>query len=451
MAVKTVTVNGRTYEILGFYREEQFEQVEINGEVWEIPRGWRVATGYDIFEIVDKDTRRIGIEPGKKYMLVTVKLYGKGVLLRRIGVGGEDIKARYMFKVQAGDFIFSKIDARNGAYGFIPPSLDNAVVTSDFPILTPRPGTYHKYIDITLKRPVVWETIRTKAAGSTNRRRVRVDDFLDTVHVPIPPLPEQIAIASVLSDIDTAIQKAEEAIKAAEELKKSMMYYLFTHGTRNQPRKQVEINGEVWEIPRGWGVMRLEEIARKMKAGGTPSRRVSIYWNGEIPFVKIEDIVQEGKYLKNTSETISDIGVAQSSAWIVPKNSILLAMYASMGEVTINKIPVATNQAIIAIVPDPIRADTEYLYYWLRLYKPIWKKFAKSTTQPNLTAKIIRLASVPLPPLPEQREIAGILSAIDRMIEKLKERKRGLEEMKKSVMHELLTGRVRAIVREVGK
>src|SRR5688572_26968297 len=107
-------------------------------------------------------------------------------------------------------------------------------------------------------------------------------------------------------------------------------------------------------IPKEWQIYKLGDkgLIHGIRAGGTPLRIKKEYWdNGDIPFVKIQDITQSNKYLYETEEKITKAGLDYSSAWIVPPNSILLSLYASFGEVIINKIPVATNQAIIAIQP----------------------------------------------------------------------------------------------------
>lgn len=102
-----------------------------------MPEDWVVVELGKIFREVSKKEKKIKIEDDKEYKLVTVKLYAKGIYLREIKKG-EYIGTKTMYRVKDGDFIFSKIDARNGAYGFVPPELDGAVVSSDFPILNLR-------------------------------------------------------------------------------------------------------------------------------------------------------------------------------------------------------------------------------------------------------------------------------------------------------------------------
>jgi type I restriction enzyme S subunit len=95
---------------------------------------------------------------------------------------------------------------------------------------------------------------------------------------------------------------------------------------------------EMEKLPEGWKKVKLGKVAHNLKSGGTPSRDVLEFWGGDVPFVLIEDMTKTNKYLISANETISEKGLKKSSAWIVPKYSILLSMYASLGEVVINKI-----------------------------------------------------------------------------------------------------------------
>ncbi|MEM1832009.1 MAG: restriction endonuclease subunit S [Desulfurococcaceae archaeon] len=194
----------------------------------------------------------------------------------------------------------------------------------------------------------------------------------------------------------------------------------------------------IGKIPKDWRLERLSNISSEIRAGGTPLRSRREYWNGDIPFVKIEDMTNSFKYLLTTSETITKEGLENSNAWLVPENSLLLAIYGSLGEVVINKIKVTTNQAILAIIPRNPK-DVEYLYYWFLYYKPIWKKYAKPTTQPNLTKEIVENALLPYPPSSEREKIAEILSTVDSAIDRVRRLVERAEKLKKGLMQELLT------------
>jgi type I restriction enzyme S subunit len=117
-------------------------------------------------------------------------------------------------------------------------------------------------------------------------------------------------------------------------------------------------------------------------------------------------------------------------------------MYASYGEVVINTIPVAANQAILAIIPSD-SIDLNYLYYALLSMKPKLRKYLRQTTQKNLNAHIVRNLEIPVPPPSEQKQISRILSTLDERTSSEEKCLYSLGQLKKGLMQVLLTGKVR--------
>ncbi|BDC00280.1 restriction endonuclease subunit S [Saccharolobus caldissimus] len=203
------------------------------------------------------------------------------------------------------------------------------------------------------------------------------------------------------------------------------------------------VETEISEFPKEWEVKRLKDIVIKAKMGGTPRRNISEYWNGNIPFVKIQDMTESGKYLYTTKEFITEKGLEKSNAWIVPKDSLLLAIYGSVGSIAINKISVATNQAIVGIIPKNSIVNTEFLYYWYLYFKPYWYKFIKKGTQPNLTLGIVLDSPVPLPPLEEQKKIVETLQKASEIHSVLKDyitqARDNINSLRRKIIGELVT------------
>lgn len=198
------------------------------------------------------------------------------------------------------------------------------------------------------------------------------------------------------------------------------------------------IETEIGLIPKEWPLVSIKELSEILKAGGTPRRGEKSYWGGSIPFVKIGDVTSSQKYLESTDETITEQGMDASSAWQVPPGSVLLTMYGTIGEVAISKIPAATNQAIITIVPKAqVRSD--YLYYALKYYGRHLVKYNIQSTQKNINKGIVERFSIPLPPLPEQRRIAHVLSTIQNAIAAQDDVISAARELKRSMMHRLFT------------
>ena len=115
-----------------------------------------------------------------------------------------------------------------------------------------------------------------------------------------------------------------------------------------------------------WKMVRLGDVA-EISSGGTPSRSVLEYWeNGTIPWVKIGDIKE--KYISRTGEMITEMGLKNSSAKIIPKGALLYTIFATLGEVGILNIDATTNQAIAGIQFSDV-VNPNYAYYFLKSLK----------------------------------------------------------------------------------
>jgi len=193
-------------------------------------------------------------------------------------------------------------------------------------------------------------------------------------------------------------------------------------------------------IVEGWKTSSLPLLLRFMKSGGTPNTSRSDYYGGQIPFVSIEDMTASNKHLTSTIKKLTDKGLKNSNAWIVPENSILYSIYATLGLPRINTIPVTTNQAILALINDPNKIDRDYLYYWLEYIRASVVNFSSQTTQSNLSATIVKSFLVDHPTdLPEQAKIAEILSTVDRAIEQTEALIAKQQHIKTGLMQDLLT------------
>lgn len=197
---------------------------------------------------------------------------------------------------------------------------------------------------------------------------------------------------------------------------------------------------EKQNIPSGWRNVPLGSLTTKLKTGGTPSSTNKNFYDGDIPFVKIDDMTTSGKYLSRTKNFISEEGLKDSSAWLVPKGSILYSIYATVGEVSINSIDVATNQAIMGIVVDEKQVDRDYLFQYLLSIKPTLNKHFKETTQKNLTSQIVRELEILISKSKaEQQKIAEILGTVDEDIAKTQKVIETTEKLKRGLMQQLFT------------
>ena len=185
-----------------------------------------------------------------------------------------------------------------------------------------------------------------------------------------------------------------------------------------------------------WEERKLGELCKVAKSGGTPSSTKKEYYNGDIPFLAISDMTSQGKYLKYTSKSISQKGLDNSAAWLLPENTIIYSMYASVGFVSINKIPLATSQAVINLILKD-NANTEYVYYYLLDFKKNIHRYIETGTQGNLNAQTVKSLKIKLPCLKEQTKIANFLSAIDTKIEQTQKQLQETKAFKKGLLQQM--------------
>jgi type I restriction enzyme S subunit len=190
----------------------------------------------------------------------------------------------------------------------------------------------------------------------------------------------------------------------------------------------------------GWKNNSLISLLKILKSGGTPNTSQSNFYGGDIPFVAIEDMSASRKYLCSTVKSLTKEGIKNSNAWLVPQNSLLYSIYATLGLVRINTIPVATNQAILAMIVNDEMVDQDYLYYWLEYIRDSVVNLSAQTTQSNLSATTVKPFVVQHPQnKQEQTQIATILSTIDRAIEQTEALIAKQQRIKTGLMQDLLT------------
>jgi len=160
-----------------------------------------------------------------------------------------------------------------------------------------------------------------------------------------------------------------------------------------------------------WPLVKISDFC-KTGSGGTPSRKVKEYYEGNIPWVKSGDL-KEKEVIKAT-EVISELAIKKSSAKMVPKGAVLLAMYgATVGRMAMLGFDATTNQAVCFIIPDPEKGWPKYVYYALLNKVPEFLRNAVGGAQPNINQAMIKDTQIPLPPLDEQKRIAAILDKAD--------------------------------------
>ncbi|SDY56077.1 restriction endonuclease subunit S [Bacteroides ovatus] len=238
--------------------------------------------------------------------------------------------------------------------------------------------------------------IGIKYAQGTKQQNLSYD-IIERFNISYPCMEEQKKLIRFISLIDQRIATQNKIIEDLKKLKSAISKQVFA------------------QEPNGW--CRLDTLFSKGKAGGTPTSTNKEYYNGEIPFLSINDITKQGKYVRYTENHLSQSGLENSSAWVVPKYSLIMSMYASVGLVTINEIPTTTSQAMFAMQLKD-KGLLDYLYYYLSYFKYRYiHKYLETGTQSNINADIIRGIMIPIYGHSRNMEIASTLQGIDVKID----------------------------------
>lgn len=200
-----------------------------------------------------------------------------------------------------------------------------------------------------------------------------------------------------------------------------------------------------YKLPENWCWTRMQEIAQ-WGSGGTPSRKVSEYYNGDIYWVKTGELNDD--YIFETEEHITQEAISHSSAKIYPTDTVVIAMYgATIGKVGLLGIPAATNQACACAIVKP-STDYKYLFYYAQSQKDDFIKKGKGGAQPNISQEIIKFHQFPLPPLAEQHRIVDRIESLFTKLDEAKEKAQAVvdsfETRKAAILHKAFTGELTA-------
>ncbi len=257
---------------------------------------------------------------------------------------------------------------------------------------------------------------------------------LKKYRVAIPPLPEQRAIATALSDVDTLLAKIDHLISKKRDLKQAAMQQLLTGQTRLPG-----FSGE-------WEVKRLGDVA-DIRSGGTPSTTQPAFWAGNVPWCTPTDITALNgfKYLEDTNRKISDEGLRSSSAELIPAWSIVMTSRATIGECAINRVPVSTNQGFKNFIPHGW-VDVDFLYYLLLTQRQTFIGLCSGSTFLEINKAQLSSVNVNIPRnKAEQTAISTVLSDMDAELAALEARREKTRALKQGMMQALLTGRIRLV------
>ncbi len=320
---------------------------------------------------------------------------------------------------------------------------EHGLVSPVYPVWEARPMEADAtFVDAFLRTPLAIAAYNRFAAGAVNRRRaIRKKDFL-SIQVPLPPLAEQRIIAHVLRTVQEAIETTEHVIEAARELKRSLMNHLFTYGpvpvdeAEQIPLKDTDIG----PVPEHWDIQRFDELVEI--ATGQVDPKTQPY--SEMPHVGPENIeAATGKILSTRSA--KELGLISGKYFFSTQD----VLYSKIRPY-LRKAALPTFDGICSADMYPVRPldgtlTRAFLYYCLLTEQFTGQaiSYQNRTGIPKINRTQLGATLLPLPPITEQEHVSQILSAVDQKIKVEENRKRTLEVFFKTLLHNLMTGKLR--------
>ncbi|MCM3624312.1 restriction endonuclease subunit S [Brevibacillus borstelensis] len=427
-------------------------------------------------DVLERNLEQIRIEDNKKYKQVTVRLWGKGVQLRN-EVFGHEIKSDSRYIVKSGQFIISKIDARNGASGLIPDELDEAVITGDFLSFNiDKNKILPEYLYWLSRSNWFVDQCTLASSGTTNRVRLNESKF-QQISIPLPDIPEQTQIVEKIERAFTIICKMDleltEQKMLSEKLRQGILQKVIQGQLVDQNLndetaaelmkrireekerliKEKKIKKEKplppispeeipYELPKGWEWVRLGDIVSKLGAGKTPLGGEKNYQSHGIKFIRSQNVWNDGLVDDDIAYISDEINESMKGSIVCPDDILLNITGASIGRSCL--LPegfdignVNQHVAIIRLIEPKLRHFVHKC-----IISPMFQKEIMNVqvgvSREGLSMSKLSMFLIPLPPLREQERIIQKLEELMHICKQLEQNVEDVKNNSEQVIQAIL-------------
>lgn len=347
-------------------------------------------------EVITQNTDIERITNTKSEHYITLALYGKGARERHIK--DEKYPVPFLgYRVTAGQFIYSRIDARNGAYGIIGKSLDGFVVSKDFPVYNIDTS---KILPQFLLRSVLSrgfvEQVKQSSFGATNRMRIKEEVF-ENYYISLPSLEVQKLIVDRLGRVSAVIASREKEVTLLDELVKARFIELFGDPVYNSKRLPIQRLCKLGSLDRGRSQHRPRNDPKLL--------------NGPYPLIQTGEVASAGLYITKYKNTYSELGLRQSKMWSA--GTLCITIAANIAQTAILTFDACFPDSVVGFLPnDSINAI--YMHYWFGFFQKILEKQAPQVAQKNINLKILSELNVIVPTQEKQEQFVAFVEQTDK-------------------------------------
>jgi len=351
-----------------------------------------------------------------------------------------------------GDVVVTK-DGTIGRVARVDTLPGPATLNGTMMLVRPHKELDHRFLAHSLGGQAFQRLIADRISGSSIPHLFQRD--LVQLELRMPLLEEQRRIAEVLDTMDEAIRATERVIAKHERIRTGIAAVLLG----GNPVGLLPANQESTEAPPSavsggtaptlaiseWRQLRLGDIGL-IVGGGTPSRQKTEYWGGSIPWLTPGELTRKrSKFVYDSQDRITDLGLSASGAKLLPAESLMITSRASIGFCALAGVSMATNQGFKNLVPGD-EVDPSYLYFLGQTLAREMIRRASGTTFLEISGSEFKRIEIRLPPLDQQRHIAGVLDTSDEVIRAHTEQRAKLWRLRAGLSADLLSGRVRTVV-----
>ncbi|MGJ5723117.1 restriction endonuclease subunit S [Brevibacterium sp. H602] len=376
------------------------------------------AVGTHVTQRVDK----VAISPGSEYDTMGVRWYGKGAYLRP----PSRPKTTKLNVAHEGDFVFCRIDVQNGPFAVVPPDLDGALVTNEFPLYAVDGDVLDaQFLALCFASQGALDQIGKKRDGRDGRARWKEHDF-EAWRIPLPPLDVQGRTVEVMGAVDATVTALEAEVSAARTARAALVDQLL-----------VDLGEEVTDYV-------MDDVA-DWTSGGTPKADNPAFYSGEIPWAIIGDV--RGRYVGETTRRITKAGLDAigGERKLVQPGAVLVTMYGTIGRSAITTVPTATNQAIARGVPNEL-VTAEYLRLWISAREADLVKLGEGKTQQNISKAKILQFPIKVPKPESQKRVVDIMTTVDDQIDSLERELASMAGARAALLDSLLTREIEVVL-----
>ncbi|WP_296240580.1 MULTISPECIES: restriction endonuclease subunit S [unclassified Psychrobacter] len=444
-----------------YQQYDEYKDSEV-GLLGRIPLGWKVLRYKNILKIMQgmafKSSEYVDSSSVVNIRMGNIKKGGHIDLKHNTKYLPEKYKDIYSeYRLYEGDAIIAMTDMSPSLDFLAVPAILEGLDVNTVYLLNQRVGKLilDKEFDIRFIRYwLLSDELRRqlKAKGLGTVQANMSNDDLYGAYFLCPSLNERVKIVNFLdhetAQIDTLINKQQTLIQLLKEKRQAVISHAVTKGLN--PDAPMKDSGVEWlgEVPEHWDIVKLKWKA-STTSGGTPttSKYEDYYEDGDIPWIRTTDLNNDK--LNETPIMITPKAVRDSACSLLPKDSVLIAMYGgagSIGKHSLLNFESTINQAVCGVLPSEAFVP-DYLHRFYEFYRPFWMIGAAGTRKdPNIGQDNIKEARVPIPPLSEQHQIADYLdkmqSHFDALTESAEKGIQLMQERRTALISAAVTGKI---------